>query len=377
LAVPLIDQLFERVISDLLTAVEEEPTLEVLLALLNSLQASLVLVGMYLKPVVFERMKIAFEELLNKFLKKRNLFQQSEERDSYELSSIDFHRDVFIKTGEVIAKCVEVCGPDVLQFLTDACSVYKNFLGENAQVREQFISIYLFNSLVEFGGPVALTIYQSWVPYVIQILNSSQPGLRRAASMGVSLLAEFASDVFPQVLADSINRLNAAILSKGSRESASLSATQTAIATVGRIIQFHANAIDLKQVLPIWLSYLPVSSMTDAQIIHQQLCVFFVQHTEIILGENFSNLLRILQLFAGALGTPLVSQETHLTMISILKQMQTDFPADLMQQAWLSLNLAERGFFFFLFFLGFFSFFFCRDSQSCSWPVGRPCTEVH
>lgn len=197
---------------------------------------------------------------------------------------------------------------------------------------------------------MAQSIYHGWIAYIVQLINSEHPLLRKAAITSVSLLAEFSQKIFPQILANVINRLNAVIVSKNSRDKYYLPATQSAIATIGRIIEFYPSQIDLPQVLPIWLNYLPVTDITDSAIIYQQLCGFFIRHPEILLGENFVNLPRILQLFASIIGTPLASRETSQTMISIIKQMNTDFPGELMQQAWVTLSPTHQGMFFSLFF---------------------------
>lgn len=44
------------------------------------------------------------------------------------MSALSLHCDVFIKIGEVTSKCIEIWSPDILPFITDICSVYKNFL---------------------------------------------------------------------------------------------------------------------------------------------------------------------------------------------------------------------------------------------------------
>merc|ERR1712137_176562 len=250
--------------------------------------------------------------------------------------------DVFITLGELISKGVEISGTEILPFIVNICSVYKQFLVDCMHVPEQFIAIYLFNNLVEFGEKPAQSIYSSWVPYVVQVINTEHPGLRKAAITGISLLAEFTQDLFPQILANVINRLNAVIVAKSSRLKQCVAATQTAIATVGKIIELYPSHIDLPQVLPIWFNYLPVTDSTEAVTIYQQLCSIFLRYTDILLGENFSNLPRILQLFSSVMGTNLVSNDTCQTMISIIKQMQADFPGELMQQAWVMLSPAQQ-----------------------------------
>eukprot|EP00012_Vannella_robusta_P014021 CAMPEP_0206211088 /NCGR_PEP_ID=MMETSP0166-20121206/17930_1 /ASSEMBLY_ACC=CAM_ASM_000260 /TAXON_ID=95228 /ORGANISM="Vannella robusta, Strain DIVA3 518/3/11/1/6" /LENGTH=771 /DNA_ID=CAMNT_0053632877 /DNA_START=804 /DNA_END=3116 /DNA_ORIENTATION=- len=341
-----VQALFQQVINSLLESIANEPNLEVLIALLNSLQSSFMIIGKrYMNTQEFAKLKTTLEQLINKFLKKRELFQQriqEEETEAhYDITAINLHCDVFIKIGELVAKTIELCGVDILSFVTDICSVYKNFLGENARMQEQYIAVYIFNNLVEYGEDSAQPIYQSWIPYIVQMINSEHPALRKIVVHGISLLAEFSQTLFPQILA--INRLNAAIVSKNSREKYYIVATHAAIACVGQIIEFYPSRIDLHQVLPIWLSYLPVTEATEeAPEIYQQLCSLFLKHTEIILGENFANLPLLLQLFANVMGTPLCSSDTSQTMISIIKQMQADFPGELMQQAWVTLSPVQQ-----------------------------------
>jgi len=155
-------------------------------------------------------------------------------------------------------------------------------------------------------------------------------------------LSEFARDLFPEILAKVINCLNAIIVEKTSRDRYFVAATQTAIAAVGRIIEFYASRIDLKQVLPIWLNYLPVTHIAESDMIYKQLCHFMIVHTEIIIGEQGSNVPHILQIFANIIGTKLIQTETLQGIISILKKMQNEFPADVMQRAWVTLTQEQQ-----------------------------------
>ena len=229
-----------------------------------------------------------------------------------------------------------------------------HFQGENSRVRERHIAVCLFDDLVEFGGSSAVRIYQNWVQFVINCVNDANPAIRQAAAYGTGLLAEHSPELFLQILPTVINRLNAVITHKDSRSKSMVHATENAISAIGKIIQFHAAEIDVKQVLMIWLSYLPVSENSEAVVIYQQLCTFFVRHTEIILGENFVNLPKILGIFADILGTTLITPATFQTIVSILKQMQAEFPAELMQSAWLTLNPSQQCKSFFLLVLSFF-----------------------
>jgi hypothetical protein len=201
----------------------------------------------------------------------------------------------------------------------------------------------VFNDLVEFGGQSAMSIYQLWIPFVVNAIGDPGPLIRAYAAKGMGILAEYSPNLFRQILPDVLNRLNSMIVHKDSRIKTRVQGTEIAIAAVGKLIYFHSSQIELSQVLPIWLNYLPVSEdVEQCKIIYQFLCHFFRYHTEILLGENCCNLPKILGIFADVLGTPIITPDTAQTIISILKQMETQFPVQLMQSAWESLNFTQQ-----------------------------------
>lgn len=78
-------------------------------------------------------------------------------------------------------------------------------------------------------------------------------------------------------------RLNAVITNPEARNEKNINPTENAISAVGRICEAHPTVVNLAQVLPVWLSYLPVTEdKIESRVIYNMLCSFvekYVSHT--------------------------------------------------------------------------------------------------
>lgn len=86
-----------------------------------------------LESNIKNQVKSSFENLLNKYLKNRDLIEQKLIQDpdgseGYYQSNLTSYCDVFVKLGEVTSACIQICGPDVLDTLVDILAVFKSFL---------------------------------------------------------------------------------------------------------------------------------------------------------------------------------------------------------------------------------------------------------
>lgn len=64
---------------------------------------------------------------------------------------------------------------------------------------------------------------------------------------------------------------------------------------------------------------------------------FFFSDNAIVFGQNFENLPRILQIVGTAIGSDLVDEEINTQLLNVLKQMQTSFPSNILQQSFATL----------------------------------------
>ncbi len=97
---------------------------------------------------------------------------------------------------------------------------------------------------------------------------------------------------------------------------------------MGKIAHFYNKP----QFLQTWLTALPLQEdVTEGEGVYAQLCAYIEKNNPAVLGKNYSNLPKIISIFAEILGTDFVDAELTTRITNILNQMKK-LPAQVMQQ---------------------------------------------
>lgn len=112
--------------------------------------------------------------------------------------------------------------------------------------------------MIEYGGPACSRYKEYFLPLISEGLQSKHPEVRQASSYAWGVLGKCAGEEFSQNVAGILPVLAGVINSDGSRDDVNLNATENAIAAVTKIIQYNSSKINLNEVLPVWLNWLPV-----------------------------------------------------------------------------------------------------------------------
>jgi len=218
-------------------------------------------------------------------------------------------------------------------------------LNPSCPPHDRQIGICIFDDIVEYGGTESIKYFEQFVPAIMQYTQDPHPGVRQAAVYGVGICAQVGRDHFKHLVADALNRLGFVINDQNARSEDNIHATENAISAVGRICRYQTTAIDISLILPMWLSYLPVTQdKVESRVVYDNLC-FFLENssfTTYILGSNHQNLPKILGIFGDILGSPLIDEAISARVVTILKVMQTSYPSPLLQQAFGALTDQQR-----------------------------------
>jgi len=340
-----VQNLFRYIFPHLIGAIENELEPDVLLVLLDSLQECFEASGP--NSLVQEDIKKFFklmEKQLETFSEQRKLqlHRMQEEEADFAKMELDKQHELLVKVAEVVGKALEVCGVCILEEIGNIYQFFNGLLRLNEFAVETQITVCFFDDLVEFGGPKAIPLYQPWVPTIVELMAHPHSDVRQSSVYGLGVLAEVNPELFSSVLGNVLNGLNQLITMEGSREDENVHVTENAISAMGKIIQFHSNSIDVSAVLPVWLSYLPVTEDDETSAIYKQLCHFMMHHSSVVVGENLGRLQMVLVLFIEILGSPLIEEETNPLIAQILKQMNSQFPAEKMQSIYQQLNPEQQ-----------------------------------
>jgi hypothetical protein len=133
----------------------------------------------------------------------------------------------------------------------------------------------VFDDMVEFGGADSLPYFQHFLPHAITYITDDDPAVRQAAVYGAGVFAQVGGDQIASGIPDILNRLKHVITQPNSRDEAYVMATDNAIGAVAKIIRYQSKVVDISQILPVWLSWLPVKDDdVEAHVTYGQLLYF-------------------------------------------------------------------------------------------------------
>mmetsp|Transcript_18477 Transcript_18477/g.71333 ORF Transcript_18477/g.71333 Transcript_18477/m.71333 type:complete len:1096 (+) Transcript_18477:130-3417(+) len=346
-----VTDLFNFVFDELLVSIKMEMDALVLVGKLDALQECIEVAGQGCLDqnrikVLCEAMQstIQFCAERRKALEQHSLRPDFEVEDRVPLQEMQRRQqDVILTVAEVLGKALKHNSATFLPYFQEMLKHFFPLLAPGAQSRDKQAALFALDDLVEFGGPNAIPIYQPYIQQVVHCVTEADHAVRQAATYGVGVLAQHSGDLFATLLPNVMGLLNQVITAQDSRRKPLVNATENSIAALGKIMLFQTKHIDISQVLPVWLSYLPVNNdPSECRVIYAQLCHFIVAYPELCFGENYKNLPKLLGIFASVLGTELVDAEVTASMGAILKRMAETFPPELMQGAAACLNEAER-----------------------------------
>jgi hypothetical protein len=206
-------------------------------------------------------------------------------------------------------------------------------------VADKQVALCIFDDLIEHLGAHSLPYFQHILPVAIPGINDQDPSVRQAAVYGMGLCAQFGGQQIASVIPEISQRLTQIISLPDGRTDDWISATENAIAAIGKICVFQSGAVDVSKLLPMWFSWLPVTADNiEAKVTYGQLCSFIESSNPYIIGTNFQNLPRILTIFAEILDTDLVDEPLTHRIKVIISQIRNGVSAETLQGAWGSLQ---------------------------------------
>ncbi|KAL5976762.1 Importin-5 [Asimina triloba] len=224
--------------------------------------------------------------------------------------------------------------------------------GKDKTAEERRIAICIFDDVAEQCREAALKYacflalyYDTYLPFLLDACNDENPDVRQAAVYGIGVCAEFGGSVFKPLVGEALSRLNYVIRHPNALHSDNVMAYDNAVSALGKICQFHRDSIDAAQVVPAWLSCLPIKGdLIEAKVVHDQLCSMVERSDMELLGPNNQYLPKIVAVFAEVIcaGKDLATEQTASRMINLLRQLQQTLPPSALASTWSSLQPQQQ-----------------------------------
>ena len=197
-----------------------------------------------------------------------------------------FHKDL----------CLEVVNKLISEYLP-------KYLAEGSSIFDKKMGIFILDDMAEFLGQTILpNIWDEIITTLIKFSGNKMCVLRQAAVYGIGGFAQFTSNNYEKYRDDSLKALSYAIDIVNGDEDDELEwnhARDNAIASLGKIIKYQGQHLDLNLWVPKWLSFIPMKyDIKEAIQQNGLLCDILLSKPELLLGENNMNLAKIISILA-------------------------------------------------------------------------------
>ncbi|KAJ0966279.1 hypothetical protein J5N97_027417 [Dioscorea zingiberensis] len=347
-----VKQLSDYIIPALVEALHKEPETEICASMLDALNECIQLSGPLLdepqvRCIVDEIKHVITASTTRK--RERAERTKAEDFDAEEGELLkeenEQEEELFDQIGDCLGTLIKTFKASFLPFF-DELSVYITpMLGKDKTAEERRIAICIFDDVAEQCRETALKYYDTYLPFLLEACNDGSPDVRQAAVYGIGVCAEFGGSAFRTLVGEALSRLNNVIKHPDALQSDNVMAYDNAVSALGKICQFHRDSIDAAQVVPAWLSCLPIKGdLIEAKVVHDQLCTMVERSDREILGPNNQFLPKIVSVFAEVLcaGKDLATEQTASRMVNLLRQLQQTLPPSVLASTWSSLQPQQQ-----------------------------------
>ncbi|KAI4348458.1 hypothetical protein L6164_009181 [Bauhinia variegata] len=347
-----IKQLSDYIIPNLVEALHKEPEMEICASMLDALNECMQISGRHLdekqvRSIVDEIKQVITASSSRKHERAERAKEEdfdAEEREVLKEEN-EQEEELFDQVGDCLGTLIKTFRGSFLPFFAELSSYLIPMLGKDKSSEERRIAICIFDDVVEHCHEAALKYYDSYLPFLLEACNDEYPDVRQAAVYGVGVCAEFGGSVFKPLVGEALSRLDTVIRHPNALHSDNVMAYDNAVSALGKICQFHRDSINATQIVPAWLSCLPIKGdLIEAKVVHEQLCSMVERSDRELLGPNHQYLSKIVAVFAEVLcaGNDLATEQTTSRMINLLRQLQQTLPPSTLASTWSTLQPQQQ-----------------------------------
>lgn len=141
--------------------------------------------------------------------------------------------------------------------------LFGQLLGADRSPEDKSAALNVLVDIVEHGAEAATPLVTNVAAACLQHAGDANCHIRRSACFGLAVCAQRGGAAFAPVLPTALQTMYAVVTSPGSREGDNKEATDNAIDAIGRMCRHQGAGMDLSQVLPAWVSWLPLRDDED------------------------------------------------------------------------------------------------------------------
>lgn len=346
-----VSDMWSYICPNLLKAIEYEPERTVLPEHLASLAKCIENLGKgcLTGEHMVELIGIIDKLMIEHFAKQEERIERRKDEDHDEVAEEDLQEEdkddvrVLGTISDIIHSLFGTHKKEFLPIFETLSPHFAKLVNPDRPWADQQWGLCVWDDVIEHTDVEAMKYRDLFVPQMVRAICDKHPEVRQAASYGIGVMAMYAEPAFHPVCVESLPILVEVIQHADSREPDNVMATENVISAVTKICRYCSNHVNVNDILPHWLNWLPIYEDEDeAEHIYDYLCDLIQQNNMIILGENNSNLPRIFDILATVFQKQVLPPKcpVYNRILDILRHVQTN--ADLFNACIMTLSDSQR-----------------------------------
>uniref|UniRef100_A0A3B5MRZ7 Uncharacterized protein n=1 Tax=Xiphophorus couchianus TaxID=32473 RepID=A0A3B5MRZ7_9TELE len=346
-----LTQMWHFMCDALIKAIGTEPDSDVLSEIMHSFAKCVELMGDgCLNNEHFEELGGILKGKLEEHFKNQELRQAKRQDEDYdeqveETLQDEDENDVYIltKVSDVLHSVFSSYKEKILPWFEQLLQLIVQLICPNRPWADRQWGLCIFDDVIEHCSPSSFKYAEYFLRPMLQSLCDTSAEVRQAAAYGVGVMAQYGGDSYRPFCTEALPLLVAVIQAADSRSKENVNATENCISAVGKLMRFRPECVNANEVLPHWLSWLPLKEDKE-EAVHtfDFLCDLIESNNPIVLGPENSNLPKIFLIIADGVANESVKTEDACTkrLANVIRQVQVS--AGLWTQCVSTLNETQQ-----------------------------------
>ncbi|KAB0402924.1 hypothetical protein E2I00_011127 [Balaenoptera physalus] len=302
-----LTQMWHFMCDALIKAIGTEPDSDVLSEIMHSFAKCIEVMGDgCLNNEHFEELGGILKAKLEEHFKNQELRQvkrQDEDYDEQVEESLqdEDDNDVYIltKVSDILHSIFSSYKEKVLPWFEQLLPLIVNLICLHRPWPDRQWGLCIFDDVIEHCSPASFKYAEYFIRPMLQYTCDSSPEVRQAAAYGLGVMAQYGGDNYRPFCTEALPLLVRVIQSADAKTKENINATENCISAVGKIMKFKPDCVNVEEVLPHWLSWLPLhEDKEEAVQTFNYLCDLIESNHPIVLGPNNTNLPKIFSIIA-------------------------------------------------------------------------------
>ncbi|KAG1673229.1 hypothetical protein FOA52_013109 [Chlamydomonas sp. UWO 241] len=344
-----VAQLLNIIFPPLVEALGKEPDVDVLPAMLDAVSSIVDMV----EPAMIQEEWVskAFEKFAKILTEaeerrvERLKRQNTEDFDAEELEALEEENQQEEELFDQVATCLgtflKKFNDAVLPLVERIMPQIAPLLEKTRSNEERRIAVCVVDDLLEHSPAGRVKYAGQVVPVLLEACGADDPDLRQCSVYGLGVLASKSPELFKPIAQETLKRVLAIVQHPGAKEDENEMATDNAVSTLGKILEYHSDVIDSAAVAAAWLAALPLTAdHVEAQGQHA-LLMRLLEAREPNVSSNLPKVAAVLVRVLGG-GTRLITGDVGLRAAALLTQLQASVPAEVITAAGAALSAKQQ-----------------------------------